>query len=253
MEFVGCACIAYGPTLALIVFTIMQDPVRCILLVASAFFWLVAFLLSSILWYVLPLENLLILGVVFTVILQELFRYILYTVLKVAEEGLKHVSDVDSTGATKNPRKVLSYVSGLGFGIMSGTFSFINVLAAVSGPSTIGLHGGYKYFTLVSAFLTLCFTLLNTVWSVIFFSAVEKKNFILLSWVIFSHLLASCITVLNQKKLYLVVLGFTYAILVISAHLAYKTYGFTFRRCRCLNNSRNNHEISTNSSHHVIS
>ena len=41
-------------------------------------------------------------------------------------------------------------VSGLGFGIVSGAFSLINVLADMVGPGTIGIHGDSKYFFLVS-------------------------------------------------------------------------------------------------------
>ena len=41
-------------------------------------------------------------------------------------------------------------VSGLGFGIISGAFSLVNVLADMSGPGTIGIHGDSQYFFLAS-------------------------------------------------------------------------------------------------------
>ena len=41
-------------------------------------------------------------------------------------------------------------VSGLGFGILGGAFSLINVLADMVGPGTIGIHGDSKYFFLAS-------------------------------------------------------------------------------------------------------
>lgn len=37
-------------------------------------------------------------------------------------------------------------VSGLGFGILSGAFSTVNVLADMVGPGTIGIYGDSKYF-----------------------------------------------------------------------------------------------------------
>ena len=44
----------------------------------------------------------------------------------------------------------IAAVSGLGFGIMSGAFSIVNVLADMSGPGTIGILGDSKYFFIAS-------------------------------------------------------------------------------------------------------
>jgi len=44
-------------------------------------------------------------------------------------------------------------VSGLGFGIISGAFSLVNVLADMVGPGTIGIHDDSKYFFLASGML----------------------------------------------------------------------------------------------------
>ena len=41
-------------------------------------------------------------------------------------------------------------VSGLGFGLMSGLFAMVNVLADITGPGTIGLYGDYKDFLAVT-------------------------------------------------------------------------------------------------------
>lgn len=41
-------------------------------------------------------------------------------------------------------------VSGLGFGLMSGSFSIINVLADAVGPGTVGLHGDSSSFFITS-------------------------------------------------------------------------------------------------------
>ena len=55
--FFGCAFLAYGLPFALFVLTIAKDPVRIIVLILSAFFWLLALLLSAILWnVVIPLK-----------------------------------------------------------------------------------------------------------------------------------------------------------------------------------------------------
>ena len=41
-------------------------------------------------------------------------------------------------------------VCGLGFGLISGAFSYVNVLADIWGPGTIGINGDHSYFFLTS-------------------------------------------------------------------------------------------------------
>lgn len=62
----------------------------------------------------------------FVTYLQEVFRYISYLVLRKTEAGLKEFSD-NSEFAMNRPE--MAYVSGLGFGAMSGAFALVNVLA----------------------------------------------------------------------------------------------------------------------------
>lgn len=77
LDFFGCAFLAFGPPLAMFTLTVSSEPMRIIILIASAFFWLISLLLSSILWYaVVPLQNDLAFGLVFSVLFQEAFRYI---------------------------------------------------------------------------------------------------------------------------------------------------------------------------------
>jgi len=131
MEFFGCTFLAFGPPLAMFTFTIVKDPIRIIILIASAFFWLLSFLLSSLLWFVIPLRSKLAFGLVFSVLLQEVFRFLIYKLLRRAESGLKKVTD-NSEQITSN-KHILAYVAGLGFGIISGAFSLVNVLADAVG------------------------------------------------------------------------------------------------------------------------
>ena len=57
LTFFGCAFTAYGTPLALFAFTVAKDPVKIIILILSAFFWLLSLLFSSILWIaVVPLK-----------------------------------------------------------------------------------------------------------------------------------------------------------------------------------------------------
>ena len=92
-------------------------------------------------------------------------------------------------------------VSGLGFGIISGAFAFVNVLSDMTGPGTLGINGQTQIFFIASSLLTLCFVLLHTCWSVIMFSALSIENYksyrlwIGVGMVVASHFLASGIVI----------------------------------------------------------
>ncbi|XP_044734224.1 gamma-secretase subunit Aph-1 [Chrysoperla carnea] len=236
VEFFGCTFLAFGPPLAMFSFTIAHDPIRIIILIAASFFWLLSLLLSSLVWFiVVPLRSQLIFGLVFSVLFQELFRFLIYKVLRKAEGGLKKVTD-NSAQIIEN-KHVLAYVSGLGFGIISGAFSLINVLADAVGPGTMGLKSGSDLFFITSAATTLSFILLHTFWSVIFFNALDNRNGFHLLWVIGSHMFVSCITLVNRSELYLLSLTSAYVILVLTGLLAYNTVGGTFLSFkRCITN-----------------
>ena len=45
---------------------------------------------------------------------------------------------------------VLVSVSGFGFGLVSGVFSLVNVLADMVGPGTIGIQGDSSHFFITS-------------------------------------------------------------------------------------------------------
>ncbi|XP_015119124.1 gamma-secretase subunit Aph-1 [Diachasma alloeum] len=226
MDFFGCALLAFGPPLALFTFTVSVEPIRIIILIASAFFWLISLLLSSILWYaVVPLQKHLAFGLVFSVLFQEGFRFLLYCVLRKAEKGLEKVT----TAHVADSRHIFAYVCGLGFGFMSGAFALVNVLADAVGPGTMGLRQGNEYFFILSAATTLCFILLHTFWGVIFFSALDRKNWGQLAWVVCSHLFVSCMTLLNKLEVCGPTLLAAYAVLTMTGALAFRIAGGKFQ------------------------
>merc|ERR1712013_401167 len=96
--FFGCAFTAYGTPFALFIFTISNDPVKVIILIHSAFFWLLSLLLSAILWSVVtPLKDELAFALVFSVLFQELFRYLIYLMLDRADTYLKKLTETEET------------------------------------------------------------------------------------------------------------------------------------------------------------
>ncbi|KAK2180740.1 hypothetical protein NP493_429g02039 [Ridgeia piscesae] len=204
MEYVGCGFIAFGLPAALFIVTIARDPLRVLVLMASAFFWLVSLLLSSMLWFaVVPLREKLVFGVVFSVLFQELFRFFFFLLMKKAHAGLNKLLERDTSAQPDSltlvhNRHLLAYVSGLGFGIIGGAFSMVNVLADMSGPGTIGLKGDSSLFFIVSALATLCFVLLHTFWGIIFFDGMNRDRLNQVAAVVACHMLVSCMSLLNQ-------------------------------------------------------
>ncbi|XP_029353938.1 gamma-secretase subunit Aph-1b isoform X3 [Echeneis naucrates] len=104
--FFGCTFIAFGPAISLFLFTIAREPLRVIFLIAGAFFWLVSLLLASLVWFIsvrisnmdneAQQKGLLIFGVVLSVLLQEVFRFAYYKLLKKANEGLLALSQEET-------------------------------------------------------------------------------------------------------------------------------------------------------------
>lgn len=222
MDFFGCTFLAFGPPLAMFALTIAIEPIRIIILIASAFFWLSSLLVSSIVWFsIVPLRTYLSIGLVYSVIFQEVFRFLLYSVLRKAERGLEKVT----TAHVADSRHVFAYVGGLGFGLMSGAFSLVNVLADAAGPGTMGLRQGNDFFFLVSSATTLAFILLHTFWGVVFFSALDNKKWGQVAWVVCSHLFVSAMTLLNGKGHQVISLSAAYVVLMITAILAFSVAG----------------------------
>merc|ERR1711872_1193104 len=90
------------------------------------------------------------------VLFQELFRFLIYLLLDRADTYLKKLTETEETQIFAN-KHILAYVVGLGFGLMSGAFSLVNVLAASLGPGTLGFNGEPHNFFIVS-----CLSLLNS-------------------------------------------------------------------------------------------
>ncbi|XP_062869988.1 gamma-secretase subunit Aph-1b-like [Trichomycterus rosablanca] len=228
--FFGCAFIAFGPAFSLFIFTIAKDPLRVIILIAGAFFWLLSLLLSSLIWFIAVKasntddgkvqKGLLIFGVIFSVLLQEVFRFAYYRLLRKANEGLAAISDDDASPVSV---RQMAYVAGLGFGIISGAFSMINILSDSLGPGTVGLNGGSQYYFITSAFMTLALTLLHTFWGVVFFDGCEKSRWWVIVVVVCLHLLVSGLSLLNP--LYEGTLPPVYAVTALMAIWAFFSSG----------------------------
>uniref|UniRef100_A0A8C0C4H5 Gamma-secretase subunit APH-1 n=1 Tax=Balaenoptera musculus TaxID=9771 RepID=A0A8C0C4H5_BALMU len=196
--FFGCAFVAFGPALALYIFTIATEPLRIIFLIIGAFFWLVSLLLSSFIWFMAATltdnkheprqRDLLIFGVLISVLIQEMFRFAYYKLLKKSSEGLKSINP----GEKAPSMRLLAY-----------------------------------------AFMTLVIILLHMFWGIVFFDGCEKKKWYTLLAVLLTHLLVSALTFISPYSGLNLVLA--YIILVLTGIWAFFVSGGSCRSLKlCL-------------------
>ncbi|OTF82674.1 gamma-secretase subunit aph-1-like protein [Euroglyphus maynei] len=181
LEFFGYCLIAFGPSLAMFCLVIAKDPIRIIIMISAYMFLLVSFAIIII----HPMD-----GSRTTERISTVWCHFFHTVSRIislsilqsskAEKGLQKVAEVGQTGSNEiqpkldNNRMQLSFVSGVGFGVMSGAFSLINILADATGPGTVGLNGGSNYFFLCASLTTLAFILLHICWTIILFKSCDN-------------------------------------------------------------------------------
>ncbi|XP_053145765.1 gamma-secretase subunit APH-1A-like isoform X2 [Hemicordylus capensis] len=142
--------------------------------------------------------------------------------LQVAQaiEGLVALSE---DGCSPISIQQMAYVAGLGFGLMSGAFSMINLLADAVGPGTVGIHGDSPLYFLTSAFMTLVLIFLHTFWGVVFFHGCETRHWWEVAVVVLTHLIISGLTFWNP--LYLGSLLPAYLLMAAAAVWAYVVSG----------------------------
>ncbi|KAI8848992.1 gamma-secretase subunit Aph-1 [Chytridium lagenaria] len=214
--FIGCFLTAYGPALAVFFLYIAKSAQLVILLISSAFYWLLSILLSSAVWYLIPsLQKTFVFHIIVGCIFQELFRGLFWLTIKKAEVGLNQVSDNPKSPVN---RSKYAFASGLGFGLMSGLVTYMTQLAETLGPGILVCKScPMADLFFISALTTCLFIFLHTMWSVVAFEALEKRQFLSI-WPILSHLGASLGTLLIVSET--VTNGCIYSLCLSSAILA---------------------------------
>ena len=201
----GYAFIAYGPLVVLFVLTVARNAYQVILLMTGAFFWLLSLFLSSVIWAMVPpLRDTPVFTLPFSVLLQELFRFLYFLLLRKADKVLEIVSE-DTSSLRKHK---VAYVSGMGFGVIAAVVAFANILKLSGGPAVVGINnGGSEFFVLSSAFGANILVILHICWGVLVFNGLHKcydktgtaegAFKILLS--VGTHLFVSFLSLLNQE------------------------------------------------------
>ncbi|KAL0144903.1 gamma-secretase subunit Aph-1 [Mucor lusitanicus] len=189
--FFGCLLLAYGPILSIFFLYIAPNAQYVLLMVSSAFFCLIALLLSSVIWYfATSAQTMHFVSITYSVAIQELCRWGFYLLLNRAEAGLNTVSANPKSSFNQS---VFAFVSGFGYALMSSLSIGPGVMMCPSCPQAT------LYF--ISAITTSLFSLMHIFWMVISFEgfseAPQMKGWFKIGWVIVSHYGASFATTLN--------------------------------------------------------
>uniref|UniRef100_A0A914DI08 Uncharacterized protein n=1 Tax=Acrobeloides nanus TaxID=290746 RepID=A0A914DI08_9BILA len=243
---IGCLLLAFALPFGFFVTNIANDPLRIILFILGAFFWLMSLLFSAIFWYaVVPLRNTLVFSLVVSVLLQELVRFAYFLLLRRAQTGLSRLSSngiqISGIHSLHRARHMLAVVCGLGMGVMASLFLLVNVLADSAQDGKVGLPATIPqlaekfdvklyvkdaYFPLYYTINCAILVLFHVCWTIQLWDGCHRKVnglskfwWIGLSLPIVSHYLNMFISFLNGSDQQYVAI--TLQILLLSINLIY--------------------------------
>ncbi|VDN03511.1 unnamed protein product [Thelazia callipaeda] len=222
---IGYLLIAFSPALVIFRRIIASDPLRVILFILGAFFWLLSLLLSACVWFaVVPLREHIVFAVMISVALQEGARLLHFILLKKAQKGLNRMSSNDQklagVHALQHARHMLAVVCGLGMGVMASLFLIINVIADFWGSGTVGLPASVpqtsdrftvkllpddQNFAITYSISACMLTLCHVFWTVLFWDGCQKRSTTSTWWLgvcfaVLSHYAISALSFGNRTK-----------------------------------------------------
>ncbi|KAI9488193.1 gamma-secretase subunit Aph-1 [Zychaea mexicana] len=222
--FFGCLLVAYGPILSIFFLYIGQNAQYVLLMVSSAFFCLIALLISSVIWYFAKAAQLIhSASIAYSIAVQEIFRWLFFLLLRRSEAGLNVVSANPHSPLNQS---IFSFVTGFGYALTTALVSYISLLVESIGPGVMMCPSCPQATTFfISAATTSIFSLLHITWMMIAFegfSSVRKPaGAARVAWVIVSHFGASYATLLNSSET--IRYGCVYAIIICIGILSFST------------------------------
>ena len=239
--FFGCLLVAFGPAAVFLLDVVLHHSHLTVLSIVAAFYELIGFLLTSLLWFVIPSEftGRTATALVFGVFLQELMRFLFVASYGRGEIGLAKASGISVLPFTDFPSAISS---GFGFGLMYALLVYGSVLGKSTGEADFfATSCPSTSIFLVEAFCTLAMQVLHVALMVLAFDAWRRKSdgifrFKRVSSVLVLHLLASLATLINQDAsiggcslgiplLFVVVVATIVYVIKVVKEVDYKTKG----------------------------
>ncbi|XP_063725997.1 gamma-secretase subunit Aph-1-like [Symsagittifera roscoffensis] len=225
--FFGCTLISFGPVSSLFALFVCRNPIRQVLFFVATFFALLTVAIASLLWFALsPLTQSTLYTLPVSVLLVEAGRLLSFHITGRVKENFS--SQLNESDLKLNSRHVISLVFGVGFGFVSGFISMPVILQQLTGPANFGLMSSHgQYFAVCSSALCMFFTLMNCWWNVVFFEALQLRNYTWAVAVVSLHMLASTATFFNKFELYYVSIPVVLGIFCVSLTWALRVAGVT--------------------------
>lgn len=166
----------------------LQEPEHLLIAIATAFFYLISVLISSIFFFSESSFRIASVKIIYSVLFQELFRFLF----------LKLLNNSKNLSSDSKHTNVLA--SGFGFGIASGLIQYSVILKDSFSPAIITCNScEWLDLFIVAAFTTLLFISLHIAWHVLAFKCFSsnKFNFFYSLVVVVLHFIASFSVITN--------------------------------------------------------
>eukprot|EP01114_Cavostelium_apophysatum_P019378 TRINITY_DN6230_c0_g1_i1.p1 TRINITY_DN6230_c0_g1~~TRINITY_DN6230_c0_g1_i1.p1 ORF type:complete len:240 (-),score=25.49 TRINITY_DN6230_c0_g1_i1:50-769(-) len=224
LMFFGCLLLAYSPAIAIFIQILSTNARLIILSIGSSFFWLLAILLASIWWTVIPpLRHIYFWTIIWTILFQELMRFVFFKLYSKAERGFVQSSKTQTRKLTTHPDNFKAALAfGLGSGVTHSLVTYVSVLWEALGPGT--------YYTaacpsvslfLLNAIFSFCFITFHMLWSVVAYDGYRVRDWKKMGAVVLCHVAASYLTLLNGVSC---IAGIILVILLLLAFSGYTWY-----------------------------
>jgi len=206
--FFGSLFVTFGPALALFLLVVSRNNQLIILTIGGAFFWLLSILVASIWWYIIPpLRHSYWFVIPFSVLFQELGRYVFYRLYSWAfyrsQLDARHREQILNNPRLQSlsvkPNNVAAALAvGLGSGVTYALVMYTSILWESTGPGSLFSPAcpGTSLF-IISAIIALGFVLLHIFQSIVAFEAFRLKSYPYMAVVWGSHIIASLLSLAN--------------------------------------------------------
>lgn len=175
--FFGCILIGFGPISALFFLVIAKRAQLVILTLSGAFLWLVAILVTASLWHILPpLTTSLAATIPVAVIIQEIFRVLLFFLYTKTETAVKRVTTSSHQLPLNDMTSALA--TGLGVASMHAVLMFGSLVASSTGARGAAFSSSCESIPLVfsAALSTLPLTLMDVALMILAFDGYRKRS-----------------------------------------------------------------------------
>eukprot|EP00299_Pterocystis_sp_00344_P007711 c2622_g1_i1.p1 GENE.c2622_g1_i1~~c2622_g1_i1.p1 ORF type:complete len:233 (+),score=31.81 c2622_g1_i1:19-717(+) len=190
VSFFAVFFLSLGPVIAVYTTLVNKKAVNSVLSILSAFIWVIGLVLCAATWMILsPIKDVFWFICLYGTMWQEGVRYLLYQMLCLYQRSLAKVGE----SAEINVNTYLACGVGIAFGYTS-VFVIQALVESASSASLFSDKCEHMNIFFSTALHSLCFGVLNCVWTVMMFVALQNKTRRFVAVVVVSHFLASLMT-----------------------------------------------------------